>query len=68
MHAGDRRKEARHARRRITCVFPTQCIARYTEELYEVQGNTKHARAFSALSCTDSDEDSSRSYCAQLTI
>ena len=32
------------------CVFPTQCIARYTEELYEVQGNTKHARAFSPLS------------------
>ena len=27
------------------CLFPTQCIARYTEGLYEVQGNTKHARA-----------------------
>ena len=22
------------------CLFPTQCIARYTEGLYEVQGNT----------------------------
>jgi len=46
------------------CVFPSQYIARYTEELYEVQGNTKHARAFSP----HSDEASSRSYCAQLTI
>ena len=27
------------------CLFPTQCIARYTEGLYEVQGNSKHARA-----------------------
>ena len=32
------------------CLFPTQCIARYTEGLYEVQGNTKHARASSPLS------------------
>ena len=31
LHAGDRRKEARHARGRRTCLFPTQCIARYTE-------------------------------------
>ncbi len=32
------------------CLIPTQCIARYTEGLYEVQGNTKHARASSPLS------------------
>ena len=24
----------------VACLFPTQCIARYTEGLYEVQGNT----------------------------
>ncbi len=29
----------------LACLFPTQCIARYTEGLYEVQVNTNHARA-----------------------
>jgi hypothetical protein len=51
--------KARHARRRITCVFPSQCIARHTEELCEVQGNTS-TRAPQALSLVETNEASSR--------
>jgi hypothetical protein len=48
-------------------VFPSQCIARHTEELCEVEGDTS-TRAPRALSREETDEASSRSYCAQLTI
>ena len=41
------------------CVFPSQCIARHTEELYEVQGNTS-TRAPQALSLVETNEASSR--------
>ena len=48
-------------------VFPSQCIERHTEELYDVQGNTS-MRTPQALSRGETDEASSRSYCAQLSI
>jgi hypothetical protein len=41
------------------CVFPSQCIARHTEELYEVQGNTS-TRALHSLSLVETNEASSR--------
>jgi hypothetical protein len=53
--------------RALTYVFPSQCIARHTEELCEVQGNTS-TRAPRALSRVETDEASSRSYYAQLSI
>jgi len=34
----------------VACLFPTQCIARYTEGLYEVQGNTSIRALQSPLS------------------
>ena len=34
----------------VPCVFQSQCIARHTEELHEVQGNIKHGHASSPLS------------------
>jgi hypothetical protein len=40
-------------------MFPSQCIARHTEELYEVQGNTSPHLDSSPLSL-DTDEASSR--------
>ena len=48
-------------------VFPSQCIERHTEELYDVQGNTS-MRTPQALSRGETDEASSRSYFAQLSI
>jgi hypothetical protein len=41
------------------CVFPSQCIARHTEELCEVQENTS-TRAPQALSLVETNEASSR--------
>ncbi len=40
-------------------MFPSQCIARHTEELYEVQGILARA-CFQALARMDSNEASSR--------
>jgi hypothetical protein len=49
------------------CVFPSQCAAKHTEELYAVQGNTKHARASSPLSL-DTDEASSHELLRRLVL
>jgi hypothetical protein len=60
--------KARHARRRITCVFPSQCIARHTEKLCEVHGNTS-THAPQALSLVETNEASSRELlCATLDL
>ena len=43
----------------LVCAVPSQCIARHTEELCEVQENTS-ARAPQALSLVETNEASSR--------